>query len=201
MPRASSDALFSPPRSSDTGAGSILHPLPTDADADEVMWTKWDSLDARRLLLLGYQSGAIQVWDVTELDAVYEVLNLSGTFSKSSAPLSASILPTPPGAPPSSPRTDGFVRVRPLLMVLLNTAELCVYSLASHALVKRVAVGSTLVERPVKECDLHVSESFIVVSTVVGIHRHCTSIPILTRETLLRVLSTMFQRIYYQRTT
>ena len=167
-PRASPDALFSPPRSSNAGISSVIHPLPTDADADGVAWAKWDALDTRRLLLLGYQSGAIQVWDVTELDAVYEVLNLSGTFSKSAVPLSASIPPTPPTAPPVTSRIDAFIRVRPLLMVLLHTAELCVYSLASHALVKRVAVGSTVVERPVKDCSLHVSELFVVVGTVVG---------------------------------
>jgi hypothetical protein len=168
-PRAPQDALFSPPRSSDAGVSSVLHPLPTDADAHGVMWAKWDALDARRLLLLGYQSGAVQVWDVTELDAVYEVLHLSGTFSKSAVPLSASVLPTPPTAPPSSPRVDAFIRVRPLLVVLLNTAELCVYSLASHALVKRVAIGSMSVERPIRDCHLHVGEPFVVVSTLVGI--------------------------------
>jgi hypothetical protein len=162
------------------------------------MWSKWDTLDARRLLLLGYRSGAIQLWDVTEFDAVYEVLHLSGAFNKSSAPLSASILPNPPTAPPGSPRVDAFTRVRPLLLVLLSTAEVFVYSLAAHASVKRFTVGSTSVERPLKDCNLYVSESFVVVSTLVS----DDLLPHLSANAhmpdLYRVLCTMFQCTYYR---
>lgn len=162
----------SPSRSSDVAASPILQTIGTDTatNMDGLMWSRWEALHSRRLLILGYQTGAVQVWDVTELDRVYEVLHLSGTFSRTV--LSAVVLPLPPTQPVSSsaaPRVDAFARARPLLAVLLGNAELDLYSLASHSLVKRVSVACGPSDRTVIDCSLQASESFLAITTLVSI--------------------------------
>lgn len=152
-------------------ASPILQTIGTDTatNMDGILWSRWDALHSRRLLILGYQTGAVQVWDVTELDRVYEVLHLSGTFSRTV--LSAVVLPVPPSQPVSSsavPRVDAFARARPLLAVLLGNAELDLYSLASHSLVKRISVACGPSDRTVVDCSLQASESFLAITTLVS---------------------------------
>ncbi|KAF8315030.1 hypothetical protein DL93DRAFT_964688 [Clavulina sp. PMI_390] len=163
----------------------ILTALPAGlrppSDEDPIVWAKWDSLDWRRLLILGYYSGSVQVWDVTDLDSVCEVLHLSNVFAKSGAvPVSAAVLPLPPPLAwkekdgrrgKGSVDADAFARVRPLLLVLLNTAELYAYSLESHAAVKRVTViPPSTTNTSIRACSLQVSETFVVVATLSTTH-------------------------------
>lgn len=138
---------------------------PTDA----IAWSKWDSLDSRRLLILGYHGGAVQLWDVTDLDAVYEVLNLASvsTGPKGDLPRSALIFPSPFPGPSSGGRAYPMETARPLLGVLMSTAELVVYSLASHSVVRRLSVIPASPSFSVADCNMQASERFITINSLV----------------------------------
>lgn len=128
----------------------------------------------------------MQLWDVTELDAVYEVLNRtdvfvgSGSGSSSSPssnlnvnqsqrqraiPRTAVLLPTPT----ASTAVDTLAKARPLLGVLLSTAELVVYSLSEHVVVQRVEVVPAALGVNVVDCSMQASGDFIAISTLVGV--------------------------------
>ncbi|THH09407.1 hypothetical protein EW146_g8694 [Bondarzewia mesenterica] len=121
------------------GGGRARVRYPGVNDADEIRWSKWDSLPAddrskaRRLLLLGYQSG-FQIWDCTSLESIVDLLNLPRTDW--GRILSASILPSPPSA-----QLDQFADSRPLLGIIAkhhrHDPELIIYSLSCHDVIKR----------------------------------------------------------------
>ena len=133
--------------------------------SDDILWARWDSLDRRRLLIMGYHGGGIQIWDVTDLDAVHEVLHLTDIFARSH-PRTGHLLPAPPLSIHGD-TSDVFASSRPLLGVLLRTAELVLYSLGHHNVAKRVMFLPTS-ERAISDCDMQVSELFVVVSTLVS---------------------------------
>lgn len=130
------------------------------------------------------------MWDVTELDEVCEVLNLTNGFGDTGSsardipifPKSGAILPS--RASPSGRRSgsgvaagkgkeDEFEDSRPLLGVLLSSAELVVYSLAEHQVVKRVSVFGPSVNAAeylatVVDCGMQAGEQFIAISVLVS---------------------------------
>ena len=148
---------------------------------DNVAWAKWDNLGRRRFLVLGYERGAVQVWDVSELDAVCEVLHLSAsTFSPAS--------PHNPSAARDGNRDGGEGREKervvprmalilpgsaseaggPMLGVLLSSAEVVLYSLGEHVVATRVSVfGKEGREGEVVECAMQAGEEVLGVSLVV----------------------------------
>ncbi|KAG8996868.1 hypothetical protein FRB94_007998 [Tulasnella sp. JGI-2019a] len=104
-----------------------------------------------RLLLLGYPS-SLQIWDITDIDALREVLNVEVTSLASSAATGgvwtvANAVPLPT---PSSryAQDDEFEGMRPLLAITVKDVaqsfspygptEVLVYSLRTHAVVRRL---------------------------------------------------------------
>ena len=81
-------------------------------DGERITWAAWDELEHKRVLLLAYPSG-FQMWDVSNLDAVRELLNLKTESLHNAGPvLCAAVLPT------QVDRVDEFENSRPLLGVL-----------------------------------------------------------------------------------
>src|SRR5258708_18254729 len=62
---------------------------------------------------------------------------------------------------------DLFIRSRPLMALLLENAELVLYSLATHNIVKRVTSLSNSISS-VSECDMQTGELFVAISTLVS---------------------------------
>lgn len=113
----SSPGLFddAPP----SGLAQAMHRSTTGADS--ILWARWDALQARRLLILGYSSG-LQVWDCTNLGSVVEVLNLN-----------------------EFPDVATFAAVLPghnALGILTSEFNFLVYSLASHDIIKRIPLST-----------------------------------------------------------
>ena len=131
---------------------------------NELVWARWESLDGRRLLIVGYYGGSVQMWDVTDLDLVHEVLHLTGMFTRS-YPRTAHVLSKPPCS--HDVAADLFTRSRPLMALLLENAELVLYSLATHNIVKRVTSLSNSISS-VSECDMQTGELFVAISTLVS---------------------------------
>ncbi|CAE7148824.1 unnamed protein product [Rhizoctonia solani] len=122
---------------------------------EHVVWSGWDEVwwngqnTPSRLLLLGYRGG-IQVWDCTH-EQVREVLNL----------LSPTIGGTVIGAAiiPVSSQDDLLSEERPLLGILTSRPdELLIYSLRTHAILKRIPFNSPHA--------IQASDQFVVISTV-----------------------------------
>ncbi|KAF8328203.1 uncharacterized protein EI90DRAFT_1616602 [Cantharellus anzutake] len=160
-----------PPSISESSAPSTTSDEPPAAlpsgdrdepQTNELVWARWESLDSRRLLIVGYYGGSVQMWDVTDLDLVHEVLHLTGMFTRS-FPRTAHILSKPPPYP-HDVTADLFIRSRPLMALLLENAELVLYSLATHNIVKRVTSLSN--SGDIGECDLQTGESFVAIGTL-----------------------------------
>ncbi|KAG8907150.1 hypothetical protein FRB99_005258 [Tulasnella sp. 403] len=120
-----------------------------DTEGERVTWAAWDQMQTtsgtRRLLLLGYFSG-LQIWDITSIDALQEILNVNITsFIASEGVWNVSralVLPTPPRH-----HADEFAEARPLLAVVARESshptqtgptEVLIYSLRTHTVVKRL---------------------------------------------------------------
>ncbi|CAE6442054.1 unnamed protein product [Rhizoctonia solani] len=144
----------------DGGPDEVIygHRLSIDVPGNEhIVWSGWDEVwwngqnTPSRLLLLGYRGG-IQVWDCTH-EQVREVLNLlSPTIG--GAVIGAAVIPTP-----VSSQDDLLSEERPLLGILTSRPdELIIYSLRTHAILKRMPFNSPHA--------IQTSDQFIVISTV-----------------------------------
>ncbi|CAE6421098.1 unnamed protein product [Rhizoctonia solani] len=124
---------------------------------EHIVWSGWDEVwwngqnTPNRLLLLGYRGG-IQVWDCTH-EQVREVLNLLSPTIGGSV-IGAAVIPTP-----VSSQDDLLSEERPLLGILTSRPdELIIYSLQTHAVLKRLPFTSPQA--------IQASDQFIVISTV-----------------------------------
>ncbi|KAG8688416.1 hypothetical protein FRC11_005462 [Ceratobasidium sp. 423] len=129
-----------------------------DAPGNEhIVWSGWDEVwwngqnTPNRLLLLGYRGG-IQVWDCTH-EQVREVLNLLSPTIGGTV-IGAAVIPAP-----VSSQDDLLSEERPLLGILTSRPdELIIYSLQTHAVLKRLPFTSPQA--------IQTSDQFIVISTV-----------------------------------
>lgn len=88
-------------------------------ETEVISWASWDEIAGTksRVLILGYQSGGLQVWDITSVDALQEILNIDlmsfisseGTWVVSRA----AVLPNPKRG-----IHDEFADARPLLAIM-----------------------------------------------------------------------------------
>ncbi|KAG8846851.1 hypothetical protein FRB96_001767 [Tulasnella sp. 330] len=130
----------------------------SDGGPERIHWASYEdvALDSHRrqqsrLLLLGYDS-SLQIWDVTDIDALREVLNVevaslvpSATAGGAWTVASAVPLPAPSGR---HHQDDEYESSRPLLAIIVKDVtqsltpyaptEVLVYSLRTHAVVKRL---------------------------------------------------------------
>ena len=82
-------------------------------DGEEITWAGWDEVGGRRVLLVAYGAGGLQMWDTGDLGAVRELLNLRTESLHGAGPvLCAAVLRAPEEG------ADEFAGARPLLGVL-----------------------------------------------------------------------------------
>lgn len=137
-------------------------------DLDAILWTQWGVIETRRYLILGYRT-SVQMWNVSHLGLVQEVLHLTdfGEYR----PRAAALLPSP-GV--SDHSVDDFIHSRPMVALLLSSQgqdlELRLYALTHHVFVHKrglpIAPGAS-----VEDCSLSASESFVIVNILVSWHR------------------------------
>ncbi|GAA6048287.1 hypothetical protein JCM3770_006521 [Rhodotorula araucariae] len=154
---------------------------------EHVAWASWDALpgegegDAtRRILILGYSSGGLAIWDCSNLDCWSEVLNLPTLDCAFDSKLQkqfrhgvervvgAVVLPSP-SLPPDPLATD-----RPVLAILARSASspssrrssaVLLYSLRAHRIISTIPV-SGVAHR------LLANRRFLVVSTTAPLALH-----------------------------
>lgn len=134
----------------------------------------------RRLLLIGYRSGGVALWDCSDLDNFVELLNLSSLPLPSEAtPSSASKrrkLHVVDGALLATPKTAAESAVLVLLSRVPSTtstsvrSHLVFYSLRTHEVLARVAV-------PGVAHHLRINRRFLVVSTSSPLALHVFHVP------------------------
>ncbi|GAA5846088.1 hypothetical protein JCM9279_004782 [Rhodotorula babjevae] len=127
---------------------------------ERVAWARWDALldgtnEPRRILILGYSSGGLAVWDCSDLDCWLELLNLPTldcALDDKVRKLFRHGVDRVVGAavlPPSSSRSalDPLEAHRPLLAVVArpkshqsSSSVILLYSLRAHRIVSTLAV-------------------------------------------------------------
>lgn len=114
---ASTDGVYPSPGGSDHGT-------------DEVVWSKWETVDERLHLLLGYHSG-MQIWDCSDLRNVQEVFNIKTPRIRYASVLSCTIRKANAGDYPL------------LGMITSNDNEdsFTIYSLARHHIIHSFTIS------------------------------------------------------------
>ncbi|KDQ09028.1 hypothetical protein BOTBODRAFT_58941 [Botryobasidium botryosum FD-172 SS1] len=177
-------------------------------EEDKIVWSAWDVLASRTVLLLGYAQGGLQIWDVHELEGIKEVLNLRADSSEIGVVRRAAVLKEHSGSQIGGRATldndalDEFIRHEPLLAILSSTpssderpnaigneepradlASLVIYSLATHEVLKRVPFNNAIT--------FQAHESFLVISTI-----HPPTLHILSASTF-NILHTISHNISF----
>ena len=156
--------LLAPSTTSDEPPAAAPQEDLNEPKTNELVWAQWESLDGHQLLIVGYYGGSIQMWDVTDLNLIHEVLHLTGMFT-CSYPQTAHILSKPPCS--HDVVVDLFTWSQPLMALLLENVELVLYSLTTHNIVKQVTSLSNSISS-VSECNMQMGELFIAISTLVS---------------------------------
>ncbi|EJD41989.1 hypothetical protein AURDEDRAFT_115239 [Auricularia subglabra TFB-10046 SS5] len=95
-------------------------------DGEDIMWAAWDTVGNTRVLLLAYASG-LQLWDVSDLASIREMLNLDSMSLSLGSVIAAAVLP-------------GYKDEEGPIIGLLTHNELMAYSLHTHRTIRRVSV-------------------------------------------------------------
>ncbi|GAA6002197.1 uncharacterized protein JCM10292_000803 [Rhodotorula paludigena] len=158
---------------------------------ERIAWAKWDSLpgadgQTRRVLILGYTSGGLAVWNCSSLDSWSEILNL-GSLEDALDPklrkqqlrhglgtlVDAGIVPLDSHSTADSPLLAVLARPPPSASSSVSTVFL--YSLRTHCIVSTVSVPG-IAHRILVSC------RFLVVSTTSPLALHVFQ-PALTPDT------------------
>ncbi|PFH47114.1 hypothetical protein AMATHDRAFT_68396 [Amanita thiersii Skay4041] len=151
--------------------------------ADPILWSRWDKVHDRRLLILAYPSG-FQLWDCTDLSSVTEVLNLNMNTSEWQGGgdiVHVAMLPAPHSRVVRR-FGDPLAEDRPLLGIAMksdshrDTSTLFIYSLSRQYIIKRLSISGSMVT-------FDSNDYFLVIST--------------TNPPALQILSpTTFEEVY-----
>lgn len=166
-PSRSSESDEEDPVIMPTSATTMKHigyPSSNSGSKDKVVFSSFAVLEAtalsafRRLLFVGYENG-LQIWDISHLGEVREILNRR----MSGAVVGCSVLPAPRIKARHPSLADEFAKQRPLIGIVIEEHDanyFMVYSLATHEVVKKLDFSGATVT------SIQASNSFIVVSTV-----------------------------------
>src|ERR1700761_3779487 len=110
---------------------------PAEDEGDNILFASWFNLENNRnFLLLGYDSG-FQIWDISALDSIQEVVNMKDTQPFSKPVFSAGIVTV------NQPFQNDEQHILAFLMIGNKgtpDTELIAYSLTSHSLLTRIRI-------------------------------------------------------------